>query len=88
MRHSPSSPTSTLLLSQTFYSGTSHVSYETVSLDNTGDTLTRFEEHFDPLGQHVRFFTRRSRRDTLDHAGFEGIETRRARALVGRAIRR
>ena len=49
--------------------------------------LTRFESHFDPLGQHVRFFTRRSLRDTLDHAGFERIETRRAKALVGRAIR-
>jgi SAM-dependent methyltransferase len=49
--------------------------------------LTRFERHFDPLGQHVRFFTRRSLRDTLDHAGFEQIEARRSRALVGRAIR-
>ena len=50
-------------------------------------SLTRFERHFDPLGQHVRFFTRRSLRDTLDHVGFEAIETRRAKALVGRAIR-
>jgi len=34
--------------------------------------LTRFEAHFDPLGQHVRFFTRRSLASTLDAAGFEG----------------
>jgi SAM-dependent methyltransferase len=33
--------------------------------------LTRFESHFDPLGQHVRFFTRRSLASTLDAAGFE-----------------
>jgi SAM-dependent methyltransferase len=33
--------------------------------------LTRFEAHFDPLGQHVRFFTRRSLATTLDAAGFE-----------------
>jgi 2-polyprenyl-6-hydroxyphenyl methylase/3-demethylubiquinone-9 3-methyltransferase len=33
--------------------------------------LTRFEAHFDPLGQHLRFFTRRSLAATLDHAGLQ-----------------
>jgi SAM-dependent methyltransferase len=33
--------------------------------------LTRFDRHFDPLGQHVRFFTRRSLATTLEHAGLE-----------------
>lgn len=32
--------------------------------------LTRFETHFDPLGQHLRFFTRRSLATALDAAGF------------------
>jgi SAM-dependent methyltransferase len=31
--------------------------------------LTRFETHFEPLGQHLRFFTRRSLATTLEHAG-------------------
>jgi SAM-dependent methyltransferase len=51
--------------------------------------LTRFEAHFDPLGQHVRFFTRRSLASTLDHAGFAPARiTRRRRMLVARASRR
>jgi SAM-dependent methyltransferase len=33
--------------------------------------LTRFEAHFDPLGQHLRFFTRRSLAATLEHAGLQ-----------------
>jgi SAM-dependent methyltransferase len=33
--------------------------------------LTRFEAHFDPLGQHVRFFTARSLAATLAAGGFE-----------------
>ena len=33
--------------------------------------LTRFDAHFDPMGQHVRFFTRTSLAATLDAAGFE-----------------
>jgi SAM-dependent methyltransferase len=50
--------------------------------------LTRFERHFDPLGQHVRFFTRRSLAAALEHAGFEAIEIRRVkRMLVARATR-
>jgi SAM-dependent methyltransferase len=32
--------------------------------------LTRFDAHFDPLGQHVRFFTRASLSRTLEAAGF------------------
>jgi SAM-dependent methyltransferase len=32
--------------------------------------LTRFDAHFDPMGQHVRFFTRTSLAATLDAAGF------------------
>ena len=33
--------------------------------------LTRFDAHFDPLGQHLRFFTRGSLARTLDATGFE-----------------
>jgi SAM-dependent methyltransferase len=56
--------------------------------------LTRFEAHFDPLGQHLRFFTRRSLASTLDAAGFEAIDVRPwggppllRRGLVARACR-
>jgi SAM-dependent methyltransferase len=35
--------------------------------------LTRFDAHFDPLGQHVRFFTRSSLMRTLDASGFEPV---------------
>jgi SAM-dependent methyltransferase len=56
--------------------------------------LTRFDAHFDPLGQHVRFFTRSSLTDTLDHAGFAPVESRAQggipplrRMLTARAIR-
>jgi SAM-dependent methyltransferase len=35
--------------------------------------LTGFERHFDPRGQHVRYFTRRSLASTLDAAGFEPV---------------
>ncbi len=38
--------------------------------------LTRFDAHFDPLGQHLRFYTRRSLAATLDHAGFEAVDVR------------
>jgi SAM-dependent methyltransferase len=52
--------------------------------------LTRFEAHFDPLGQHVRFFTRRSLASTLRDAGFdpEVRAQRRRGVLVARASRR
>ena len=48
----------------------------------------RFDQHFDPRGGHLRFFTRRSLRDTLEAAHFavDRIDTRRA-TLVARAIR-
>jgi SAM-dependent methyltransferase len=38
--------------------------------------LMRFEAHFDPLGQHVRFYTRHSLAATLEHAGFEDVRVR------------
>jgi SAM-dependent methyltransferase len=51
--------------------------------------LTRFEQHFDPLGQHLRFFTRRSLKTALDNAGFTRVQISRARPrmLVARASR-
>jgi SAM-dependent methyltransferase len=56
--------------------------------------LTRFDEHFDPLGQHVRFFTRRSLARALDAAGFTGVTVAPAggvpplrRLLIARASR-
>jgi SAM-dependent methyltransferase len=56
--------------------------------------LTRFDAHFDPQGQHVRFFTARSLRRTLDATGFAparlqargGVPPLR-RTLVARASR-
>ena len=36
--------------------------------------LLRWEEHFDPLGQHVRFYSRRSLTRTLETFAFEGVE--------------
>jgi SAM-dependent methyltransferase len=50
--------------------------------------LTRFEAHFDPLGQHVRFFTRRSLATALEAGGFMPQITRSGRMLVARASRR
>jgi SAM-dependent methyltransferase len=35
--------------------------------------LTRFDEHFDPLGQHVRFYSRRSLKHVLDSFAFEEV---------------
>jgi SAM-dependent methyltransferase len=35
--------------------------------------LVRFDEHFDPLGQHLRFYTRSSLRSTLDRSGYTDI---------------
>jgi SAM-dependent methyltransferase len=56
--------------------------------------LTRFEAHFDPEGQHLRFFTRRSLARALEHAGLEprrvagwgGVPLAR-RGLVALAVR-
>lgn len=44
--------------------------------------LLRFEAHFDPLGQHLRFYTRRSLAAALEAAGFADV------ALTGSAWRR
>jgi len=56
--------------------------------------LTRHDAHYDPLGQHVRFYTRRSLRRALLASGFSGVRLEPLggppllrRALVGRAIR-
>jgi SAM-dependent methyltransferase len=35
--------------------------------------LTRFDAHFDPMGQHVRFFTARSLARTLEAAGYAPV---------------
>jgi SAM-dependent methyltransferase len=40
---------------------------------NVALALGRFESHFDPTGQHLRFYTRRSLRDLLEQFGFEEI---------------
>ncbi|MDA0182505.1 class I SAM-dependent methyltransferase [Solirubrobacter phytolaccae] len=49
--------------------------------------LTRFEAHFDPLGQHVRFFTRRSLTEALITSGFTPAVHRAGELLVARAER-
>ncbi len=61
---------------------------------DTAIALTRFERHFDPLGQHVRFFTHRSLATTLEHAGFDAAQIAAMgglpllrRMLVARATR-
>jgi SAM-dependent methyltransferase len=33
--------------------------------------LARFESHYDPVGEHLRFYTRRSLRGVLEDLGFE-----------------
>ena len=49
----------------------------------------RFDAHFDPLGGHLRFFTRASLARTLAAAGFEDVRIRTRHAtLVARAVRR
>jgi 2-polyprenyl-6-hydroxyphenyl methylase/3-demethylubiquinone-9 3-methyltransferase len=35
--------------------------------------LTRFEAHYDPLGQHLRFYTRRSLTSALAAGGFDAV---------------
>lgn len=57
--------------------------------------MTRFECHFDPRGQHLRFYTRRSLRALLDDFGFDGVEIGTAggppllrRTLLAQAWRR
>jgi SAM-dependent methyltransferase len=64
-------------------------------LKRTFIAFARFEAHFDPLGQHLRFYTRRSLASTLDATGFVdvrlsglgGVPLLRA-AIVARAARR
>ena len=38
--------------------------------------LARFDAHFDPLGQHLRFYTRSSLTATLQRSGFEAVRVR------------
>jgi SAM-dependent methyltransferase len=48
----------------------------------------RFDTHFDPMGQHVRFFSRESLRETFVAAGLEPAGTRsRYGTLIARGIR-
>jgi SAM-dependent methyltransferase len=61
---------------------------------NTAIALARFERHFDPLGQHLRFYTRRSLRATLEQFAFDEIRITTfggppllRQALVARAVR-
>jgi SAM-dependent methyltransferase len=44
--------------------------------------LLRWEPHFDPLGQHVRFYSRRSLARTLETFAFEGVEVRARRGML------
>ena len=56
--------------------------------------LTRFDAHFDPRGQHLRFFTRRSLAATLSAAQFDDVRVRPQgppllrESLVARFVRR
>ena len=59
-----------------------------------GIALTRFDAHFDPQGQHLRFFTRSSLERTLQAAGFDDVRAEPAggppllrESLVARATR-
>jgi SAM-dependent methyltransferase len=38
--------------------------------------LLRFDQHFDPLGQHLRFYTRSSLQATLERSGFDAVRVR------------
>jgi SAM-dependent methyltransferase len=38
--------------------------------------LVRFDAHFDPLGQHLRFYTRTSLAATLRESGYEDVRVR------------
>jgi SAM-dependent methyltransferase len=56
--------------------------------------LLRFDAHFDPLGQHLRFYTPTSLRATLERSGFERVQVHPwggppllRTALTGRATR-
>ncbi len=47
-------------------------------LKSAAVALTGFERHHDPLGDHLRFYTRRSLRTLLASFGFEAIDVRTA----------
>jgi hypothetical protein len=56
--------------------------------------LAEYDAHYDPLGEHLRFYTRRSLTRVLEATGFTGIELSRLgglplwrRSLVARAVR-
>jgi ubiquinone/menaquinone biosynthesis C-methylase UbiE len=56
--------------------------------------LAHYDAHYDPLGQHVRFYTRRSLTRALHATGFEDVALKALggppllrRAIVARAIR-
>jgi SAM-dependent methyltransferase len=56
--------------------------------------LAHYDAHYDPLGQHVRFYTRRSLARALLATGFEAVELRPLggmpllrEAIVARAVR-
>ncbi len=55
----------------------------------TAIALLRYEAHYDPLGQHVRFYTRRSLAAALAATGFEDVAISRLvrGALLARAVR-
>ena len=54
-----------------------------LTVPNTGlRARLRFERHFDPLGQHVRFFTRRSLAHTLEATGFAPVRVSRAGEML------
>jgi SAM-dependent methyltransferase len=60
----------------------------------TAIALARFDAHFDPQGQHLRFFTRRSLAELLRASGFEPAAIATAgglpllrESLVARAVR-
>ena len=59
----------------------------TVPRNGRLQALTRFEAHFDPLGQHLRFYTRRSLTATLEHTGFEDVRVRARLGLTAWARR-
>jgi ubiquinone/menaquinone biosynthesis C-methylase UbiE len=44
--------------------------------------LLRWEQHFDPLGQHVRFYSRRSLTRTLATFAFEAVEVSSQRGML------
>src|SRR3954449_497931 len=57
--------------------------------------LLRFDRHFDPTGQHLRFYTRSSLAGTLERAGFADVDARPwggppllRTGLTARALRR